>query len=149
MILISHRGNIEQKNSEKENSINYVLNALYLGYNVEIDVWRVNNELFSGHDYPQYKLDNHFLYIRNLWIHCKNIETLVHFKDINFNGIYFWHQEDDVALTSNGYLWTYPNKRLTKYSIAVMPEISKYDNNTLKECYGICSDNIIKYKDIC
>ena len=35
----------------------------------------------------------------------------------------FEHQEDDVTLTSEGYIWTYPNKQLTDNSIAVLPEL--------------------------
>lgn len=31
----------------------------------------------------------------------------------------FWHQEDDYALTSSGYIWTYPDKLLTDKSIIV------------------------------
>ena len=49
----------------------------------------------------------------------------------------FWHQEDDVTLTSKGYLWTYPNKQLTPKSIAVLPE-----GVIEEEIAGFCSDFI-------
>lgn len=148
MILISHRGNIEGRNISKENTIDYIENALNLNYNVEIDIWYIDETLFLGHDFPHIRIDIYFLNTKNLWIHCKNIETLEYLKDVKFEGIYFWHQEDDVTLTSNNYLWTYPGKNLTKYSIAVLPELSNYDKQTLKKCYGICSDYIINYKNI-
>jgi len=38
MILISHRGNINGQNLEKENSPDYVLEALSKNYDVEVDV---------------------------------------------------------------------------------------------------------------
>ena len=38
MILISHRGNLEGKNPEKENSPIYVLQALSKGFDVEVDI---------------------------------------------------------------------------------------------------------------
>ena len=55
---------------------------------------------------------------------------------------YFWHQKDDIALTSKGYIWAYPGKQPIKESIAVLPEIYKDD---VSNCIGICSDNIIEY----
>ena len=49
----------------------------------------------------------------------------------------FFHHEDDVTLTSQGYLWTYPGRDLTKNSIVVLPN-KKPD----VEVAGICSDFI-------
>ena len=53
---------------------------------------------------------------------------------------FFFHDKDEVVLTSQGYLWHYPNNKsiLTNKSIAVMPE--KVDSWDLDNCYGICSD---------
>jgi len=50
MRLISHRGNINGKNLERENSFPYIQEALQLGYEVEIDIWVINNEVYLGHD---------------------------------------------------------------------------------------------------
>ena len=57
---------------------------------------------------------------------------------------YFWHQKDDVTLTSQGYIWAYPGKQPLKNSIAVLPEINKDD---ISKCSGICSDYIKDYKE--
>ena len=43
MILISHRGNINSKNPDLENSIPYLNNALSKGFHIEVDVWHKNN----------------------------------------------------------------------------------------------------------
>ncbi len=56
---------------------------------------------------------------------------------------FFWHQDDDVTLTSRGYFWTYPGKSLTTKSIAVLPEISEGDN--FNKCAGICTDFVLAY----
>jgi len=58
----------------------------------------------------------------------------------------FWHQEDDVTLTSKGYIWTYPGKDLTENSIVVMPEkyLEKWWEYSFKKCRAICSDYIIR-----
>ncbi len=41
MFLISHRGNISGKLPERENTVDYIQEALGLGYDVEVDVWMV------------------------------------------------------------------------------------------------------------
>jgi len=57
MILISHRGNINGKNPTRENSPDYIMETISMGYDVEIDIWLIDNDLFLGHDNPQYKID--------------------------------------------------------------------------------------------
>jgi len=145
MILISHRGNISGVELEKENTIPFITSAIDKGFNVEIDVWLINGELFLGHDFPKDKIELVFLhtYKNILWIHCKNIDALDFLKD-DFNC--FFHDIDDVVLTSNNFIWTYPGKKLTNKSIAVLPE-GKYSNNELIQCLGICSDHIKNYKN--
>lgn len=145
MILISHRGNINGKFELYENEPNYIKKAYDNGYDVEIDVWYINNIFYLGHDKPLYKIDLEFLKNNHFWIHCKNIECLYElskYKDIH----YFWHQNDDYTLTSWNILWTYPGKKLTNRSVAVLPENVDYADYELKNCYGICSDNIKNYK---
>ena len=60
---------------------------------------------------------------------------------------YFWHQEDDVTLTSRGYLWTYPGKQLTEKSICVLPELENKKSKVIlpKNVAGICSDFIVRF----
>lgn len=148
MILISHRGNINGKQPDKENHPDYIWEALRKGYNVEIDVWFVNDKLKLGHDNPQYDFpfelfENHY---NKLWIHCKNLEAIVELNKFDKTGTrlnYFWHQEDDVTLTSKGYIWAYPGKQPIANSIAVMPELNKDD---ISKCVGVCSDYIINYE---
>lgn len=146
MKLIAHRGNIDGPNPEKENSPEYIEQAINLGYDAEIDVWFVDNKIWLGHDHPQYDLGqlysegwNEFL-IKNshkLWVHCKNIEALGKlfcYRDLNV----FWHDADAVVLTSKNFLWTFPNQQLLPKSICVMPE--KGINGDISSCFGICSD---------
>lgn len=150
MILISHRGNINGKFESYENEPNYIKKALDNGYDVEVDLWIKDREMFLGHDEPQYGiiLSDFWLQQKNrIWWHCKNIEALEFCKDMGKYRIpnFFWHQEDDYTITSNGFIWVYPGKKLNKYSIAVMPELN---NDNIKGCFGVCSDYIEKYKQI-
>lgn len=149
MILISHRGNLDNPNPEKENHPDYIKKALQSGFNVEIDVWSIDNQFYLGHDKPQYPVHINFFYNQevnnykhnNYWCHAKNIEALEHLLSIGAHC--FWHQTDDVVLTSKNFLWTYPGKPLgKKNAIAVMPEI--WDD--IYGVAGICSDNIMEIK---
>lgn len=149
MRLISHRGNLNGPNPEQENHPDYIWEAIRAGYDVEIDVWYVEDKFKLGHDNPQYDfpfdlVSNH---ASKMWIHCKNIEALQQFIKIDNNGSYFnyfWHEEDTVTLTSKNYIWAYPSNKPISNSIAVMPEWYSEESN-VSECYGVCSDYIKNY----
>ena len=145
MYLISHRGNINGKKPELENSPEYIDKAIDLGYDVEIDIRLENDKFYLGHDNAKYYITLEWLTKRSnkLWIHCKNIsavEALANLK--NFN--YFWHQTDDITLTSKSFIWAYPGKQPIKQSIAVLPEIN---NDNIIGCSGVCSDIIEEYNE--
>jgi hypothetical protein len=142
MKLISHRGNISGKQPGLENMPEYVLDTLKKGYDVEIDVW-YNNGFWLGHDEPTFPIGVSFLKNKKLWCHAKNLEALSMMKKEN-DIHYFWHQSDDYTITSQKYIWTYPNKLLYCDSICVLPELGHAEN--IKDCYGICSDYIEKWK---
>ena len=146
MILISHRGNVNGRFESYENEPNYIDKSLSDGYDVEIDIWYIDGVLYLGHDAPQYGINYTWIHERmsKLWVHCKNIDALVVLKSKPHNTNDFWHQNDDVATTSLGYFWTFPGKQLTKHSIAVMPEIAKFDNISI--ALGVCSDYVQNYK---
>ena len=144
MIYISHRGNLKGRNTERENQPEYIDEAITAGFDVEIDVWMIDNEFYLGHDEPQYKVIYNWLSTRyeKLWIHCKNVEAVEWFNQNGFN--YFWHENDTLTLTSKQYMWAYPGKQPIIGSIAVMPEIY---NDKIKKCVGICSDFVEDYKN--
>jgi len=143
MILISHRGNINGRISEMENNPTYIYNALNKEFEVEIDVWYKDGGWYLGHDKPEYHINLDYLRNKKLWCHAKNIEALTLMLENNIHC--FWHQEDDVTLTSCGFIWTFPGRKLTEKSICVLPE--KIDEIP-KDCIGICSDYIEKYKKL-
>lgn len=134
--FISHRGNLNGRNIATENHPKQIEHVLNLGIDCEIDVWYKNGRFLLGHDIPQFKVDVDFLQQKGLWCHAKNIDALLKMskKDIHF----FWHENDKLTLTSQGYIWAYPNKIGIKNSIAVLPEIYKTD---ISQCYGVCCDN--------
>jgi len=147
MILIAHRGNINGPIPTLENKETYLDTAISKGYEVEVDVWVKDNLIFMGHDEPQYVIDLKWFEdrLRKLWIHCKNIEAILFFKELKKPFNYFWHENDTITLTSNGFIWAYPGKQPIKNSIAVMPEINDDD---LISCLGVCSDYVSKYTNL-
>lgn len=141
MKLISHRGNINGRIPELENTPSYIEQALDFGYEVEIDVWHTRpGGWYLGHDKPEHQIEFQWLLQRGLWLHCKNIYAfgnLILHKDIEC----FFHQNDDYALTTGGYVWTLPNRTTCPSSIVVHPE----QCGTWTEAAGICSDYISRY----
>lgn len=142
MILISHRGNIEGKVPESENNPLYINKALQRGYDVEIDVWYNNGAFYLGHDNPQYEVSINYLRNDKMWCHAKNVEALNLMLKENIHC--FWHQEDDVTLTSRGHMWTFPGKETTDKSICILLE---KDSKIPEKVFGICSDYIKNYKN--
>jgi hypothetical protein len=146
MKLIAHRGNIRGPNSEKENHPDYINEAIEAGYDVEIDIWFINNKWYLGHDNPIYEIKYNILFDSRFWLHAKNGEAFYKLlKDKNYDFNVFWHTTEDWILTSKKYIWTYPNKKLHPESICVLPELGY--NGDLKKCYGICSDFIIIHQN--
>jgi hypothetical protein len=142
MLIISHRGNIDGSNAVTENNPHRIMNAIYDGFDVEIDVWWKDDGLYLGHDEPKYKIEYHYLVNKHLWIHCKNIESFVYLsQDSKLHLVY--HMVD-IALTTKGFLWTAPGLLLGHKSIAVMPELA--DGWDISMAYGVCTDYPMKYK---
>ena len=116
------------------------MEALSMGFDVELDLWCDNNKCFLGHDEPQYKIESDFLTSRKdkLWIHVKNIEaaSFLRYEDLNW----FWHENDKMVLTSKGYLWCNFNV-FVRGGITVELDFVKPPEYV----YGICTDNVLKY----
>jgi len=142
MYFISHRGNVSRIEKGNENKPEYIENALKLGFDVEVDVRFHNGDFYLGHDVNQYKINQNFLLNKKIWCHAKTPESIQAL--IKIQAHFFWHQEDDYTLTSKGFLWTYPGKKLLPESICVLPEMTNYQNIN---CRGICSDIIEKYRN--
>ena len=140
MIFVSHRGNINGPQPERENTVEYIQEALDKGFDVEIDVW-ARNQLWLGHDKPENPCPMKFL-IKNfnhLWIHCKNLEALDILSEFRLLN-YFWHETDDFTLTSKNFVWTYTGKRVSNKIVLVVDDARNYAG---PPCFGLCSDFLI------
>jgi len=142
MRFIAHRGNLYGPDPANENKPEYLMKALSLGYDVELDVWYFpeQKDWWLGHDEPQYKIAFEFILQDRLWVHCKNGAALQKLaKDVRVNC--FFHDSDDYVLTSKSFVWIYPDKPLQgPSSIAVM--FSETASLLDKDIFGICSDDV-------
>lgn len=148
MKIIAHRGLIDGPNKDLENRPEQIHKVLDMGFDCEIDLWRIGQKWFLGHDKPDYEVSEGFVKMDGLWIHCKNLQALYMLStSTDFLYTYFWHQTDDFTLTSDGYIWTYPNKDLTNISIAVLPELHPDYWEYIKQVdiAGVCTDYVNKF----
>lgn len=149
MRVISHRGNLFGPDLENENHPDQVLKVLKMGFDCEIDVWREDGEFYLGHNEPKYLIDGKFLHSPQLWVHAKNLNALNNIpfskrRDGSLSANYvrfFWHQTDDFTLTSDGLIWTFPNKEVCGKSIIVDNDKNWREKNY--SCYGVCTDWVL------
>lgn len=145
MKLISHRGNLLGPDKSLENTPEYIINAINMGYDVEVDSWLDENQnIYLGHDEPLYLIKKDFIInnISKLWIHCKNIEMLYMLCTKIPEANFFWHENDKFTLTSKGIIWTYPGMQVTPVSVMVHLDPIPSGWETDEGMYGICSDYI-------
>jgi hypothetical protein len=141
MKIISHRANLYGKDLKTENNPSQIDKVIEMGFDVEIDLRIVNGTIYLGHDYPQYPIDFKWLEKRkeNLWIHTKDHFSVNIMKTTDFN--WFWHNMDDMTLTSHGYIWSNIGIFIQN-GITVSLEFSELPDYIL----GVCTDEPIKFK---
>ena len=93
MRIISHRGNLNGPDKDKENTESYLIEALERGFDIEFDIWHVASKFWLGHDSPlnPFSVDALLqwstVYMnQNFYVHCKNIwalEEMVRIKKRN------------------------------------------------------------------
>ena len=146
MILIAHRGLIDGPDKKIENEPNHIISTLNQGYDCEIDLWYHDDEWYLGHDLPQYKISENYIFNNkdSFWIHAKNEDAFSKLNDFYPMFNYFWHDTDTYTFTSKSIPWIYPGKKLLRNGICVLPE----NNHSLDEtiitfdCLGFCSDYV-------
>jgi hypothetical protein len=142
MILISHRGNIDGREPQRENNPDFILEAVKAGFDVEVDVWVIDSQYLLGHDEPQYEVNLEWLRRLPLWCHAKNKEA---FTQLLISNIHcFWHENDRFTLTSKGIPWCFPNN-YQKNGITVSLGIK--ENNFSHDILGVCTDYPLTWRN--
>jgi hypothetical protein len=138
MLIVSHRGNINGPVNDLENSPKQIDLAISKGFLVEIDLRIINGEYWLGHDNPDYKIGLYWILDRadKLIVHSKDLvtanELFKNRKTINW----FYHTDEDIVLTSWGWIWAYPKIYLNN-AITVLEEKNL---SFPKHILGVCTD---------
>jgi hypothetical protein len=150
--LIAHRGNTIGSEA-RENHPDFIRKAYNAGFDVEVDLWRIENKWILGHDAPQYEVDIQWVIDSSTYCyyHCKNHEALSwlgeNLSRINF----FYHNTDLYTLTSKREIWAYPTATPLVNAIVACPEMHQTKELVLQELMqgkwaGVCSDYVEFYK---
>lgn len=148
-IFISHRGNTECIDEERENTPEYIDLAIQKGYEVEIDIWKIEDKLYLGHDEPELEVALEWLADRkkHLWIHTKNRQALEYLTEISQSFKFFWHSSEPYILTSNGLIWAHEYEEVDNDSLCIVPLLSleQVEQSSVRDWFAVCTD----YPDIC
>ena len=145
MRLISHRGNINGRIESEENNPSYIDKSISSGYEVESDVWLINDVLWLGHDIPQYKIDISWIVERSdkLWIHCKDIMSAVKIRELDESFRIFCHSNDPFVLVSTGHIWVHDlSLEFDKHAIIPLLDQKELDLYDHREVYAFCTDYV-------
>jgi hypothetical protein len=133
---IAHRGNINGKNPEMENNPVYIKDTLEAGYDVEIDTWKIGDQLFLGHDKPIHRVGFEFLKGKHKWVHCKNIEAFMYlYNDVNC----FFQSDEEIVLTSERYLWAHSKCKVWNH-LTVITQLDSRNWIPPENAFAVCSD---------
>lgn len=145
--FISRRGNLKGPNFKRENSPDYIIEAINRGFDCQIDLQILEEVIYLGMN-PRYIIDVDFLLINaeKLWIHCLNINSidyLLQFPELNV----YLHENDSCVLTSKKNVWDCKHNELSlKNTINAMPEWNGWKTNA--KSLGVCSDYIMYVRDV-
>lgn len=139
MNFIAHRGNTNGPQPTFENTEDYLQDALDKGYYVEVDIQLWNGALYYGHDGPQAHVNEKFIKQNNVICHAKTPGAMGPLLDMNVHC--FFHQEDDITLTSKGYMWCYPGIFPLSNKAIWLDLQNKPLPSTIIGIWGICGDN--------
>ncbi|SRR3990167_10795373 len=147
-LVISHRGNLIGSDHKRENTLSAIKECIQFGFSVEIDIFRMGNNLYLGHDSVQEKIGLDFLSLwsSKLWIHCKNLcalDYLTQYEELKT----FWIQNDAYSLISDGTIWTHHGQITTDKCILMIVE--KPTKFSIPDKYlGLCSDYPIELRSL-
>ena len=145
MIFISHRGNLDGVNTQRENEPAYIEECLSKGFHCEIDLRMKDGVPYLGHDTPDYPVSAEWIRKRwyYLWIHVKEYQALIWLMKNCPGTNYFCHESDRYTLISNGLIWSHDleNQMNDKCIIPLLSRESVMSYNQTG-FVGVCSDYI-------
>lgn len=147
--FICHRGNLERKELPTENDPDLLDKRIADGYDVELDVWYKDNQLFLGHDEPEHRITFEWLMESSKkYIHTKNAQTLEYLllrcgKE-GYNPNLFYHTGEHYSLTTRNHIVVLPGQEILVGSVNMMPEMSPTPKDS-SQAYAVCSDSFSNF----
>lgn len=150
MIIISHRGNLNGPNPDRENDPAYILEAIGAGFEVEADIWEICGIFMLGHDKPSrissVSIDENMR--KKILFHAKNIYAAVAISQTT-NWHFFCHQGDPFVLTSKGYIWQHDlSLPLTYRSIIPLITMEAIKAHRNFNVHAVCTDYPVKLREM-
>lgn len=142
-IIISNNGNLDGINQEKENTPEYIINALNKGFDVKINVSYKNGNYYLKENY---QINFNFLREEKLWIQCNDLETLQNLNSLlTYSNLFYL--ENSPTLTKSDFIWL-PSltKPINNKTILYLPELdwNYYNDGELFTAKAICTNYPIK-----
>ena len=138
---ILHRGLLNGPDPMLENQELILKHRLDEGWEVEMDIWNIDDVLWLGHDCPTTILKDESLIMRpGAWVHLKNLDAL---RKMPQGAHFFIHDTDPATLTSQGFVWFYPGNIVSESiynSVIVLPERVGFGFPLLGKVKAVCSD---------
>lgn len=156
MKLIAHRGNFAGQNTERENTVAYLEEALEAGYDVEFDIRVYNGYLCLGHDKPAegvllQRIPNiEWLRDSRKWVHCKDEESydiVSMYPDIQC----FMHDEEpSVEVDNTDKIWTHSKVPVNAIQKEIAPNtyIVHESAEDFHMTAGIYGYNVSRFKNL-
>jgi hypothetical protein len=145
-LRVYHRGN-SARDLSVENNPKKLLELVRRGRHIELDIWTVGNKLFVGHDRPDVEVTYDWLLAvePRALIHCKDGRTFSvlrrYFACRGIAANLFYHTSEDYALSTGGWVITYPGKPVFGEFLSMMPETAGRNPN-MEAAAIICSDKL-------
>lgn len=143
-MFYAHRGNLEGRIAERENQPDYIDEAIAEGYGVEVDLWKIDDRIYLGHDDGQYDIDLKWLQDRKqvLLVHTKNREALDFCLRNKLHA--FWHTDEDYVITTSGYTVGYPGKLSVgeNFLLSVPERVWEIEEIEQYITFGVISDYV-------
>jgi len=140
----AHRGNLEGRIAERENQPDYIDEAIDAGYDVEVDLWKVGDRIYLGHDDGQYDVTYDWLRGRKYYVlyHAKNREAFDYALRNDFHT--FWHTDEDYVITSMGHIVGYPGKISVGHNFLLSVPERAWPLDEIKQyiTFGLISDYV-------
>lgn len=142
-IIISHLGNVNGRQPEKENTLAYIQKALKEGWHVCIDVAFRNGSFLLPNDHGFQVIPPALLSKQRVWCRAQDADTIDAL--CNLTAHCFLVSDSFMSLTSAQFIWTLPPHGLLSRSIAAFPELAEPGWLESAEPAGLCSNEPARY----